>query len=759
MVRRHWRIVVLVTTIVAAAAWYTGRNAVILFRSNLTVQVESQKQVLSGISGSGIDELALQTDPIRSEALVLTTQALALEVVRALAVNLRLADPTVARNAVMLAITVDTADAAPGQYTLARRQDGYSLADASGAVLSHGTYDVRAMGPGFSFTVVAGPESGDRHALVLSSPTETAAWIRGGLSYGIRDGTNAVDIFFSGTDPHLVPRVLNQAAVQLREDGARRARNRATARREYIEQQLARAEEDYRNKLREMQAFREDQRVTNLTTEQQTIVGTIQEVEQERQALQIQLSTLDATLADSSGGIETLNRLSALDLGGNAALTFQINQLLALYEERRTLTAGAVGLQQANPLVRALDQRLTETFDALRQAVTAARRQFAARITALDQNVRRLRGQLALFPGLETRIAQIALEVRIQEQTTQYLLGQYEAARLQEATISPYVTILDGASPAYRIGTNLRQKIILGVLVGLLLGLGAAFFFEYLDQTIKTSQDIERLLHLPVLGVVPHDPKLASVNGHRQPITLVTALDTDDPATESYRALRTNVLFVGAEKPLQVVSVTSPGPGEGKSTTAANLAVTLAQNGARTLLVDADLRRPVVHGAFAISQEPGLTDILIGRASAREAIRPEVTANLDVLPSGATPPNPSELLGSESMQALIGELRRDYDWVLLDTPPVLPVTDATVVARHTDAVIMTIKSGETDEEAAVRAVDQLQRVGARLAGTVLNAVSQAKDLYYSYYSYRQPTPYPRARSGPIGKALAKFFAL
>ena len=757
MVRRHWRIVALVSLLVAGAAWFTGRNAITQYQSTLTVQVESQKQVLGNLSGGNVDELALQTDPIRSEALVLTTQALARDVVRALALNVELADPGRSRSAVLQAVTVDTADVGAGQYTLTRSAGGWRLTDAAGALLSQGGYDERAVGPGFAFAVVPAAEGADTAHLVVTPPEQAAAWVRGGLGYGIRDGTNAVDIYFTGTDPHMVPRVLNQAAVQLREDGARRARDRATHRRAYIEQQLARAEQGYRAKLGEMQRFRETARVTNLTTEQQTLVATIQEIEQDRQLLMVQIATLEATLADSTGGVETLNRLSALDLGNNTALSFQINQLLSLYEERRTLTAGTMGLQESNPQVRSLDQRIDETFGALRAAVGATHRQLQSRLGALDANIERLRRALGQFPGLETTIAQIQLEVRIQEQTTQYLLGQYEAARLQEATIAPYVTILDGASPAYRVGTTLRQKLILGALVGLLLGLGAAFFLEYLDQSIKTSQDVERVLRLPVLGHVPHDPKLASHNGHRQPITLITALSQEDPAAEAYRSLRTNVLFVGAEKPLQVVSITSPGPGEGKSTTAANLAVTLAQNGARTLLVDADLRRPVVHRAFSITQEPGLTDVLIGRASPREAIRPEVTANLDVLPSGALPPNPSELLGSEAMRALLGEIRRDYDWVLIDTPPVLPVTDATVVAAEVDAVILTVRSGETDEAAAERAVEQLRHVGARLAGTVLNALSTTRDRHYTYYAYRRSDAVPAPRTGALGRTLAKFF--
>ena len=351
---------------------------------------------------------------------------------------------------------------------------------------------------------------------------------------------------------------------------------------------------------------------------------------------------------------------------------------------------------------------------------------------------------------METQIGQLTLESNILNETHRYLLEQYQQARLQEATIAPYIEILDSASPAFRIGTSLRQRIILGVLVGLLLGLAGAFFLEYLDQTIKSSADIERVLGIPVLGAIPYDAKLAPRSGgHRGSLVTINQLDPDEPIVESYRALRTNVTFVGAEKPLQFIAVTSPGPREGKSTTAINLALTLAQSGRRTILVDGDLRRSTIHRAFGLVQEPGLTDILIGGVSTAEGIRPEVAEKLDLLPSGSTPPNPSELLGSSAMDALIKELRHDYEYVIVDTPPTLPVTDAAVVASNADATILVVRSGDTEETAAQRALDQLRRVRARIAGAVLNAVSPKKDPQYSYYSYsyrRSPPSRSRIRS-------------
>ncbi|MBI2614077.1 MAG: polysaccharide biosynthesis tyrosine autokinase [Gemmatimonadetes bacterium] len=740
VVSRHWRLVALLTVLVTVGAGYSARKQVPRYQSRLTVQVSSPKQVFAQLEGMRVDELALQTDPVLSEALILTTQQLALEVVRNLALQLELDDPGLRRGDLFAAVAVEWA-APPGAYRLTvQPTGGFELRDASGAMVAQGLAGEPIVGPGFTLRLVPSAEARTVEFQV-DRPEEAAAWVSGGLSYDVREGTNAVDISFGGTDPTLVPQILNAAAVALRLDGVRRAQEIAARKRIYVAEQLANADSSYRDKLAELQRFKEGEQITDLSIEEQAVVQSIQALEQQRQQLAVQMVTLRQALGEAADsiGVETLNRLAAVqDIGQNPALGFQIQNLLTLYEQRRTVTAGALGLRERNPQVDALNQRIREAYQALRSAVGAALESLESRRRALDQRIAGGRARLRTFPGKESRIAQLQLEASILNDTYRYLLTEYESARLVEATIGPYINLLDPASPAFRVGTTLRQKVVLGMLVGLLLGLGGAFFLEYLDQTIKNAGDVERVIGIPVLGLIPYDPELArSGNGKRPPITVVTRQAGDRPAAEAFRALRTNVTFVGAEKPLQFVSVTSPGPGEGKSTTAVNLAVALAQGGQRTLLIDGDLRRPLIHRTFALVQEPGLTDVLVGRATAREAIRPEVAPGLDVLPSGSIPPNPSELLGSSAMHSLISGLRRDYHYIIIDTPPTLPVTDASVVASSADAAILVLRSGDTEETAAQRALEQLRRVRARIAGAVLNAVSPRHDRYYTYYSYRQ----------------------
>jgi protein-tyrosine kinase len=220
-----------------------------------------------------------------------------------------------------------------------------------------------------------------------------------------------------------------------------------------------------------------------------------------------------------------------------------------------------------------------------------------------------------------------------------------------------------------------------------------------------------------------------TVVAHRAPLS---------PAAEAYRVLRTNLQFLGLDEPLKSMLITSATPGEGKSTTAANLAAVYGQSGARVCLVDADLRRPMAAKLLGQDNWTGLTTALIGEAPLADCLRKTTVDGLTLLPSGPVPPNPAELLGSERMSRLLAALEAEFDIVLVDTPPVLAVTDAAVLAPRVGGVVLVIRSGGTDRQAVQRAAQALQAVKARVLGTVLGAVKTAeRDGYYYYYKSEQ----------------------
>lgn len=216
---------------------------------------------------------------------------------------------------------------------------------------------------------------------------------------------------------------------------------------------------------------------------------------------------------------------------------------------------------------------------------------------------------------------------------------------------------------------------------------------------------------------------------------LVTHRSPRSPVAEAYRTLRTNIQFGSLDRSTKSIMITSAGPGEGKSTTAANLAVTLAQTGCQVILLDADLRRPVQHRMFTLDQRNGLTAVLLGRCSLDKALQATTTGGLRVLPSGPSPPNPSEILGSHAMEELLATLYGMADYVIVDAPPAIAVADASILAPKVDGVVLVLRSRRVTRQAACQAKTQLEKVNARLLGVVLNDIQIEGDYKYYYYDY------------------------
>jgi len=739
----HWKIILIAAAVVVGAAYNSARRAVTFYRSDASFQIGSKKAGAVRTEEPIVNEAELQTDPVLSEALILQTQNLALEVVDSLGLELRLLDEKTPRGTVLDNVhVVDSLPPPPDTFSLRLSGPaGYELRDGKGALIAAAAYSrpVRDSVHGFSFTVL--PSAVDRTVRFVIIPAVAAASeVRGGLGFSVHPQTTVVNAWYQGADPSLAPYILNQAMKALSWNGVQRLRDLSTQREEYLKIQLGEASANYQNALTALQRFKETEGTVDISAEEQALLNSVQTLQRDQQQQRENLALLQGILnSDTTSGVtvETLNRLAAIpSMATNTAIAFQLQNLLKLYDDRRSITAGTLGLREDNPSVQALEQRIQQAGRALRQEAQATAEGVRANVQGLDARIERLRAQLSQFPGKETRIGKLELDASLYNDTYRYLMTQLQAAELESATIAPYITIVEFATVSGRIGITTRQRVVVGLLVGLFLGMVIAFFLEYLDQTIKTSSDVERALRIPVLGLIPYDPRGSRhvYGGPRRGLALITSAAPDDPTSEAYRVLRTNVTFVSAEqRALQTICLTSAGPGEGKSTTAANLAITLAQQGSHTLLVDADLRRPHVHRAFNLVQEPGLTDVLIGASTAREAIRPNVIKGLDILPGGALPPNPSELLGSEAMHRLLGELRGQYDTIVFDTPPALAVTDATVLGTNADAVILVIRVGETEEPAAQRALEAFRRVQARVAGAVLNGVEKTRDRYYYYY--------------------------
>ena len=340
--------------------------------------------------------------------------------------------------------------------------------------------------------------------------------------------------------------------------------------------------------------------------------------------------------------------------------------------------------------------------------------------------------------------------------------------RLKEAGVtaglrSNNFRIVDVARvPTSPSGPNLLKNLGFALALGLSTGIGLAFLLESMDNTVRTPEQAQIISALPSLGMIPLGSRSTREMGGNQKLALASSKEAVELVTqsrprsqmaESYRALRTSLLLTFAGGPPTVILITSALPEEGKTTTSVNSAIVLAQKGTRVLLIDADLRRPSIHKTLGMGPKIGLSNVLTGAATLQQAIIPStILPELFILPAGTPPPNPAELLASAKMKNVLAELRKQYDHIVIDSPPTLSVTDAVVMSTDADAVVLVIRSGHTTKPALRRARDILLQVNARVCGVLVNAVDLSSPDYYYHYEYQGKYGHGYYQEGPVGNA-------
>jgi non-specific protein-tyrosine kinase len=369
-----------------------------------------------------------------------------------------------------------------------------------------------------------------------------------------------------------------------------------------------------------------------------------------------------------------------------------------------------------------------------RNFVTAQLAQLKLQIESSQRNLTTLSNQLALEndpkkqDDLNARVA--ALQTKITDAQRNYA----NLSTIISNSSSLFLTVLAIAQPpSTPFSPNITQNVLLAGIAGLVLAAAAIFILEYLDDTIKEPEDVTRSLNLSTLGVI------LRIAGIQKPgDQLVVLKHPRSPISEAYRMLRTNLRFSNIGNSANVILVTSSNPGEGKTTTAANLGIIFAQAGGRVVLVDADMRRPSLHRPFGLSNGVGLSSLFLGDAPTLQSIiQPTPVDNLQVITSGPIPPNPAEVLDSGLMKKIVAELRSQYDMVIIDSPPVLAVADATILGTLVAGAVLVAEQGHTRTDTARHAVAMLHQTGTKVLGVVLNKQSSRRGSgsYYYYYYY------------------------
>lgn len=367
---------------------------------------------------------------------------------------------------------------------------------------------------------------------------------------------------------------------------------------------------------------------------------------------------------------------------------------------------------------------------------------FSTSKKTLEDQMADLEKQITIYTELANITSNSDQKDRMENKVTQYreiysnLLLSYEEVRLSEAQSVSSLVQIEVAKPKYvPVRPKVYRNSLLAAVVGFILITGIIFLREALNDTIKTPNEIVKKFQLPVLGIINH--RTSKIDS---PITMS---EPRSPTSEAYRMLRTNINYASVDKPLHTIMITSPDPGEGKTTVTANLSVVMAQNGLRVFTIDCDLRHPKIHNYFGISNNSGMSNLFFQPGDVPYIYYQTMKMdNLSVITTGPLPPNPAELLSSQKMQSILKNISQASDVVLIDTPPVLAVTDASVLAPILDGVLLVVRPGRTRIRTLRLAIEQLKQVNAKILGVVINDVDlRGKPYAYQYRYYRNYSAY------------------
>lgn len=609
-------------------------------------------------------------------------------------------------------------------------------------------------------------------------------YLKNNLSVSTERDTDILIISFQSTSPLEAREAANAAAQALIQQDTDYARIELRSTREFLSDQLEENERELRASEEDLRAYKIEHGVSMLSAETEELIR--------------QSSDLSALLSQAETELDVANKhLSFLkkELSAQDTLLLDVNSVLTspLLEQ---LKAEIVinQTQYVNFLTRSEYSPDHPELQSLNRAIENAKTRLNAEIqriimiragstdplqyrsnliekiatAQIDQNLKESKvislqeavetynRQMSLLPDTEIELARLERNNQINVKLYTMLIEKFEEAKILERSKIGNIRLVEEAMiPSNPIKPNVRMNMIIAVVLGLGLGIGSALLLHSLDSKIRTFDDVRKYVALPLLGTIPYihvadsdldkiDEQLATAKGeakknlliskHQLEAKLITNYSPKSSSAEAFRIFRTNIVTRKKPNESLTILITSAGPGEGKSTIHSNLATTLSQMEARVILVDLDLRRPMIHKLLDLEKENGISDFLVDKSTKIESfIKKSHVPNLEVITSGFVPPNPSELLASKRMDEAIAYLKQNYDYILLDSPPVIAVTDTMVMARNADIMTLVVRVSQADKNVIKRAKELLDNINVSIAGAVINGIYPQK--YYSGYEY------------------------
>lgn len=767
--RRAWQtvarsawIIVICIGLATAAAMLAVRRIDPVFSASTTVRIEEKGQA-SQFGMFAPD----YTNVLATATQILTSRQLAYDVVDSLGMRLSLYQPVRRLRSEVVRAAYLNPDAPSQAYRLDRASRGMREVRLLPSEKMLGTFPDSLPIPldGGWVLLAGGAARYDRLVFSVYPRNDVAAALRDAIrvSQPGRDA-NVLRISYTGKDPvesMLVPNVLARAYVRRRIDlaasGARSTVTYLQRQVEVVGGQLNEAESSIRDYLLQRGVSSIDGKIQDLVSEMDLLRSNMTNLTLERDAIARAIAPLRESGPDGSD--EFLRRAMATPEFLGIA-TAEVSQLQGLRTDRDALLQRRT---REDPDVKAVTERMQTVRERIQDRAAAFLSQRSALVEDRQHRLDSLQRVLARMPEEAMGFQRLERDRAVLQQTMQLVQSRLKEAEISASVPDSSASVLDEAVSADQ-QANSSQSLIFAVAVfsGLLVGVGVAFLRDWLDTTIHDEADLRAIAGVPVVGIIPNLQQTARSGAYRLPPPADaesgaseraaasgpsapgSSRDYHTPAAEAYRSLRTNLNYLTPPRAPRIIVVTSALPGDGKTTTVVNLAITLAQQGQRVILIDAETRRGTVHEAFGIPPAPGFFDLMYGQASPGECIRRvtmETGGSVDVLPLGSPPSvNPADLLVATRLQPLFDRLRQQYDYVLLDTPPLNLFTDAALIAANADALLLVARSDKTDRDELRFAVSQLKNVKVVLAGAVLNDVelrrgSRYRQGYGYYYEY------------------------
>jgi len=701
-----------------------------IYESAATLHVIDEKGGKGGILG----DLAMlnSSNPVDAEIEIIKSRSNAEETVKRLHLTWALSKMS---SALTVKVVEFSSTSAEPLYTIALTgADNFSVTAADGSAALQGK--VGQLLHGQNMTLLLSElkgKPGDSFKLELLNFNKSVDALRKAVKVSeVGKKTNIVTVSYSDTDPLLSRDVVNTLVQAYLDQTMSFKTEEASRTVSFVEEQLHGTRDELEKSEKNLQSYKSASGVIKLDTEAEELIKKISEIEKDNAAVVLQRKQVEFALTAQRAARSKGQIYTPAVLKDDLLIASMAQRLSELELQKRALISENT---ENHPLVKAVQSQIDGLQKKIQSTYETSKANLVKQEAGIQQQLLQSETKMRTLPAAERDLARLMRLSKVSADIYTFLLQKHEEARILKASTISNIKIVDPAiTPDLPIKPQKKKNLLLGLLVGLMFGVGVAFFMDYLDDTIKDEEEAKRALLWPMLAMIPAIEGIS--HGTAAPSRasrLVVQNKPKSSVAEAFRGLRTAIHFSSLRRDTKVVMVTSSFPGEGKSTIAANLALTFAQVGNRVILVDCDLRRPSLNTIFEVPRTPGITELLAGDISLADVLHETTIENISMLAAGTIPPNPSELLCSDAMRDLLAGLRESYDMVILDAPPVIPVTDAPLLTAFTDMVVVVLESGRIPAKAAQRMKELLQSVQAPVAGFVLNDRTALFSDTYGYY--------------------------